>query len=286
MKYVIIPPPPTLSKYVRYFWVLRGTASPRFPYFHRKMADGCTELLFHFKGRFNELFEHKIETSFNSGFHGQSFGYRSFSTNEPFGILGAYLYPFALHAFFSIPAAELTNQMVSLSNVISIKGVELEEKILSAKSQSEMVSILTVFLEDALQRNSKNGHQLYPAVDCVIQNKGMLSINSLSEYFCLSTRQFERKFKEISGLSPKLFSRIIRFQSSVEEYGKNLKSLAEIAFKYGYYDQSHFIQDFRQFSGHNPKEFFKGKAEGMDWMKKRCRFFPIFSRSGCIHLQC
>jgi methylphosphotriester-DNA--protein-cysteine methyltransferase len=72
-------------------------------------------------------------------------------------------------------------------------------------------------------------------------------------------------FKHFSGFSPKLFSRIIRFQSALNHYGKKEKKLTEIAYDAGYYDQSHFIQDFKEFSGHSPKEYFSGKTETTQW---------------------
>ncbi|TXJ23716.1 MAG: AraC family transcriptional regulator [Chitinophagaceae bacterium] len=84
-------------------------------------------------------------------------------------------------------------------------------------------------------------------------------------FYYLSTRQFERNFKEFAGFSPKLYSRIIRFQSAIEQYGQTGKSLTEIAYDCGYYDQSHFIHDFKEFSGLHPRHYFGGKAEGTSW---------------------
>ncbi len=81
----------------------------------------------------------------------------------------------------------------------------------------------------------------------------------------LCTRQFERRFKEYSGFSPKLFSRITRFQSSLDSFGNKDKSLTDIAYDCDYYDQSHFINDFKEFSGYHPSQYFSGQAEGTAW---------------------
>ncbi len=78
-------------------------------------------------------------------------------------------------------------------------------------------------------------------------------------------RQFERKFKQFSGFSPKLFSRIIRFQSAIKKYDDKKMPLTEIAYECGYYDQSHFIHDFKEFSGYSPMQYFSGKAEGVEY---------------------
>ncbi|HTM92441.1 MAG TPA: helix-turn-helix domain-containing protein, partial [Flavisolibacter sp.] len=82
------------------------------------------------------------------------------------------------------------------------------------------------------------------------------SVKLLANNNFLSVRQFERKFKEFSGFSPKLFLRITRFNSLLNKTFLS-KSLTQIAYEFGYHDQSHFIHDFRKFSGHNPKEYFK-----------------------------
>ena len=63
-----------------------------------------------------------------------------------------------------------------------------------------------------------------------------------------------------------MYSRIIRFQAALKEYGSK-KTLTDIAQDCGYYDQSHFINDFREFTGYNPKVYFAGKAEGSEYLE-------------------
>ena len=83
----------------------------------------------------------------------------------------------------------------------------------------------------------------------------------------------------IFGFPPKLYSRITRFQAALGEYGSG-KSLTDIAYDCGYYDQSHFINDFREFSGYNPKVYFSGQLKAPIISKhKDCRFFPILSHA-------
>jgi AraC-like DNA-binding protein len=231
------------------------------------MADGCTELVFHYKGRFNELLPTDQEQkSFISGLHGPSDRFKRFKIDKPFGILGAYLYPHAVNSIFSLPVSETVNQMIDLTDLPGTVIGDLEENIFLAKTKSQMVKLLVEFIEEKLRKGAVNHYGITPSIELIIKNKGTWSVNALAQEFCYSMRQFERKFKEVSGFSPKHFSRIIRFQSSMEAFGEINKPLTEIAYGCGYYDQSHFIQDFKQFSGHHPKHFFSGKAEGMSWM--------------------
>ena len=92
-----------------------------------------------------------------------------------------------------------------------------------------------------------------------------MNVQEMAGRAFLSTRQFERNFKQFAGFSPKLYSRIIRFQAAMQQYGNKAMSLTAIAYECGYYDQSHFIHDFKEFSGHHPHHYFSGNAEGTEW---------------------
>ncbi|MBC8172444.1 MAG: helix-turn-helix transcriptional regulator [Chitinophagales bacterium] len=266
MHYYTIPPPSHLAQYVRCFWVLESDMSDHNPFIYRSMADGCTELIFHYKGRFDEIMrDDTTEKSFISGIHGQSQHFRRFITCESFGIFGVYVYPFALPKLFSLAATDVSDQMPDLASVLGSTGRELGEKMMEAPSNTERKEIITAFLEQRLCKNKIHYPNVFAAIQHIIQTKGLITVDTLSKKYYLSTRQFERKFKEFSGFNPKLFSRIIRFQSALTEYTNKEKSLTAIAYDCGYYDQSHFIHDFKQFSGHHPKEYFSGSAEAAAW---------------------
>jgi len=266
MHYQTFQPHPSLAKYVRFFWSLEGEANANTPYIHRSMAEGCTELLFHYNGVFDELLSNgKTESSFQSGISGQSQKVRRFTINQNFGMFGVYLYPFAISHLFSVPANELTNQMPDLKSILGIEADELEEKMMLAINHSARVNILSSFLLQRIQKASKQPPGIFETIQHVIDTHGSLNVKDLAARNFLSTRQFERKFMHYAGFTPKLFSRIIRFQHTVSQYGAKDTSLTDIAYSAGYYDQSHFIQDFKAFSGHNPKAYFSGKTETTVW---------------------
>lgn len=263
MKYFTILPSADLARYVRFFWVLEHNLADSEPYFHRTMADGCAEMVFHFKGRFDEILKtDQSELSFRSGIQGQSQSFRRFRIGEDFGIFGVYLYPFAVPALFGIPAAELSNQMPDLATFLGNAGTELEERVMLATDHAERIHIVSEFLRKRMRSNEIHEPAVFSVISSVIRSNGLAKIPDLAAQSFLSTRQFERKFLAFSGFTPKLFSRIIRFHSALNEYGNKEKSLTEIAYECGYYDQSHFIHDFKAFSGEHPKTYFSGNAEG------------------------
>lgn len=262
MVYYTINPSAKLSPFVRFFWVLESNEPS---YTHRSMADVCAEMIFHYNGQFEELGNETSEMSSITGMQGPSNTIRRFQIQRTFGMFGVYLYPFAIPVFFDLPATELSNQLPDLISLLGSEGAALEEKIMLAESNTARINIVTSFLERRLEKSQKKQHPVISAIAFMIHSKRATTVEKVANQYFISQRQFERKFKEYSGLTPKLFSRIVRFHAACEHFGDYTKSLTRIAYECGYYDQSHFIHDFKEFSGHHPKLYFSGHAEGTEW---------------------
>jgi AraC-like DNA-binding protein len=267
MNYYTIPPPPELAKYVRIFWVYEGEASDAEPYIYRGFADGCTELVFHYRGPFDSVsIGGKREKSLAAGLHAQSRTFTRWIVNENWAIFGCYLYPYSIPRIFGFPANDLSDNLTDLRSILGVEGGELEERIMTAADNRARVSILAAFLSRRLESDKRELPPVFTSINRIIETRGLADVRALSSDFCLSHRQFERKFKEFSGFSPKLYSRIVRFGTTLKYYGSG-RSLTDIAYECGYYDQSHFISDFREFSGYNPGVYFSGKAEGSEYLE-------------------
>lgn len=262
MRYETIPPPPHLAHIIRFFWMMEGEGA----YTHHNMADACVEMLFHYQGRFDEIATSgERSSSFTAGLHGATHVLRRYTIDAAFGIFGVYFYPQAIPILFSLPASELTNETVELRYLLKNAGAGLEEKIYLAKDSRERCGIICRFTEARLAARHNIELPVFSAIRDIIHRPPDVSIKSLAQQYYLSARQFERQFKHYAGLSPKLFSRIIRFQSATSFYKRDIMSLGSIALECGYYDQSHFINDFKAFSGMHPKQFFSGRSGATEW---------------------
>lgn len=267
MLYQVFDPPPHLAPYVRFFWALEDTVAAGEEFVHRSMADGSVEIVFHYRGTFDEIAaDGSSELTPLSNIQAQSTCYRRFSTRESFGLFGTYLYPFALPKLFRIPAYDLTNLSPDLTSVFGATGNELTERMIDAASNDKRVDVMSGFLTRKLSANNHELPPLFRSVHQILDASGSTSISELAETFSISKRQFERRFKELAGLSPKLYSRVIRFQAATKHKFDGNRDLTAIAYDSGYYDQSHFINDFKEFSGYTPKEYFWGEAEGSQYM--------------------
>lgn len=229
------------------------------------MADGCVEMVFHYTGAFSEITSAGNIFQGNAVLHSQSGQYRRFETPGNFGIFGVYLYPYTLKSLLNIPVSEFTGAMPALDILWGTEGRILEEQIMLASSSAERISVMTRFLENLLFRNLHTETPVEKMIRTLVHASYIPPVHEFASHISLSTRQMERKFKEYSGFPPKLYTRILRFQQAIKHYGNmQQKKLSDIGLECGYYDQSHFIHEFRQFSGYHPSTFFYGTTEGME----------------------
>jgi AraC-like DNA-binding protein len=252
MKHGFIKPPPQLADYVRFYWFIEGNM----PYVHHAFAYPCPELIFCYKGHFRYGIGQKADNTLSSGIFGQTELFsRVTLNNEDFGILGIYLYPHALPQLFCLPANELTNQYADKNALLGKEGNILEEKIVLASNNHERANIVSDFLQAQLKNVKAEHNILTSSINAIINSYQKSAVKTLADQHFLSLRQFERRFKELSGFSPKSFLQIMRFNAVLKKDVQH-SSLTEIGIECGYYDQSHFIHDFQKFAGISPKEYF------------------------------
>ena len=266
MNYYTIQPPLSLKPYVRCFWVLEHElGADKDSYIYRSIADGCVEMVFHYQSAFDEIITCGVAHNWQSGIHFQSNTYRRFETRQSFGIFGAYIYPFAVPYFFNVPSEKTSNEMLDLHTFLGKDGKELEEKIMLAPDNYKRAEILAAFLEKQLRHARLKDNTIATSIKHVIHSCEINSVEQLAYKFNLSTRQFDRKFKEYAGFSPKMYMRLVRLSNALKQQGNN-KPLSQIAYECGYYDQSHFIHDVKAFTGYHPGFYFSGNAEGTEYL--------------------
>jgi AraC-like DNA-binding protein len=267
MLYQVFDPPANLAQYVRFFWALEADVAPGEKFVHRSMADGCVEMVFHYRSAFDEITAGEvIQASPLASIQAQSTRYRRFVTGESFGIFGAYLYPFAIPRLFGLPASDFTNFSPDLASVFGKEGSLLDERMCTAPTNEDRIKIVSEFLTAKLNARTRELPVIFRSIHTILANKGTLAVESLAAEHNVSKRQFERRFKDLAGLPPKLYSRVVRFQAATQFKLNGTRDLTEIAYACGYYDQSHFINDFREFSGYTPKEYFWKAAEGTQYL--------------------
>jgi AraC-like DNA-binding protein len=153
---------------------------------------------------------------------------------------------------FSLPMHELTSEALEARAVLGTAVDELAERLSENKSFEERARTADLFFTSRCS-SLPDGDGLTRAALSILNRKGRVEIPMLAQKAQLSPRQFERRFSREIGLPPKLFARIARFEAALESKALSAsESWTEITNRLGYYDQTHLIKDFKEFSGEVP----------------------------------
>ena len=184
---------------------------------------------------------------------------------EPVGYVNTFairFYPYGFANFVAEPIKNLVNKEISLSSLFEEKiAKELEQKIIHARDVKQRIEIIEQFFLERLNDKSIVENIVKTTIDTLLSTKGNTSIKTILKGNLAKRRQLERKFESQIGISPKQLGKLIRLQSALKMLlNREGESLTGIAYKSEYYDQSHFIKDFKEFTGTNPKEFLGDKS--------------------------
>ncbi|MBO9203468.1 MULTISPECIES: helix-turn-helix domain-containing protein [Niastella] len=159
-------------------------------------------------------------------------------------------------AFFKEPMHELGSISVSLEHLLQRSKVNaIEEELAAANNNNQRILIVERFLLSELKKTPADT-LISEAIHKIRLTKGDIKIKELLAGLPISRDPFEKRFRKITGTSPKHFAAIIRLKNLIENYTDAI-SFTEAAYSAGYYDQAHFIKDFRSFTGQTPHDFFK-----------------------------
>lgn len=131
---------------------------------------------------------------------------------------------------------------------------ELQERIVSASNQDRIMLIENFII--ASLKNLVPDKLVLNAIAKIQYSKGLHKIKDISKQLYISQDAFEKRFRNIVGSTPKQYSTIVKLKSIVESQ-KQHNSLTQLSYNFEFYDQSHFIKQFKDFAGQTPKDFFK-----------------------------
>jgi AraC-like DNA-binding protein len=159
-------------------------------------------------------------------------------------------------AFFSEPSNEWVNQSLPaafLKNYSDIR--EWPDRLATCDTKEEKIACLEQVLVSRLI-NPQPDPLILLAIQKIRSARGLIPIRQLTRDLYLSQDAFEKRFRQTVGTSPKHFSTIVRLRNAIHTHS-NTSSLTDTALSAGYYDQAHFIKDFKGFTGQPPGQFFR-----------------------------
>ena len=257
MKPKIFEPKSKLMEFVKCYWTLESEMENT-PVRNTIVPDGTMKLIFHY----GDTYKHHPKSGesiilpkcFLIGQLTQPY------VVEPLGVTGTFVVRFQPNGFLpfaTLPIKEMENTAIPLDELFGKDGEVIGEKVLNANSTSERIELIETFLFNRLADKKNIDNIVKLTVETILITNGQFSVYELSKQNNISRRQLTRKFSSTIGLSPKQLSKTIRLQATLKTLlTSKVASLTDLAYENEYFDQAHFIKDFKEFTGLTPKEFY------------------------------
>jgi AraC-like DNA-binding protein len=258
--FLFIEPIDILRKYIKNYYIVEINNSIDFMPRERVYPNGTVNLVFHYGSP--SKFKKKNSSEYiesNLVICGQQSTYYDLSLSGKTNMIFIVFKPHGIKSFFDFPISELLNENLSLQDLTKNESVDLEDKLFNSKNNKQRIICLENYLIKRMILN-KDFERIEHAIRIIDNSKGQIKTQNLAQEVCLGIKQFERIFSTHVGLNPKKIMSIVRFQNVIQMKKKYQNiNMSQLAFENGYYDQSHFIHDFKNLTGLTPRVFFNSK---------------------------
>ena len=222
------------------------------------VPDGCIEMTFNFG---DKIKRYTSETDFILHPNAMVMGQRTKSYYIlPVGNVDTFaicFYPIGFVNFVKTPLEKLVDKETPISELFGqAEAYELEQQMIQAFDTQQRIDIIETFLLKKLNEKNTISNIVKSTVDALLKTNGTTPINVILKDEISKKRQLERHFKKQVGISPKKLGKAIRLQATLQLLlNKKSETLTDIAYESDYFDQNHFIKDFKKLVGVTPKEF-------------------------------
>jgi AraC-like DNA-binding protein len=242
-------PAPDIGYFVERYWIVswdrRGQAPHRqetlpFPSVHLALERGNSRIVGVVRGKFSVLLREQ----------GMVFGIK--------------FRPGGYYPFVSIPISQITDRTIGLAYVFGEDGTALEAAVCAQTEEAKMVEHAEQFLRARLPAPDPQVELINQIVDCVVDDRAIVTVDNLVARFGLTKRTLQRMFSQYVGVSPKWVIMRYRLQEAAEQMAAGaITSWTKLALDLGYFDQPHFIKDFKMIVGQTPAEYARSLRQGL-----------------------
>ncbi len=262
MEYETFQPNSDLDLFVNCYWTLVVPATDN-PIKQRIIPDGLVEMAFILG---DDIKRYTSEQDFilqpRAMFLGQTMD--PFYI-EPTGYVNTFSVRFYPYGFAQLAKKDLNvfaNKETPLAEIFDESEVtEFQNRIVNASNTKKRIEIVEEWIRNKMPSKIEIDALVQSTLDSMIESFGSMSIRTILSDNLSLRRRLERKFIRFIGVSPKQMGKVIRFQAALKfMLNQESENLTELAHKFQYYDQAHFIKDFKDFTGIIPKELLKNQS--------------------------
>lgn len=245
---------PILKHLIKYFWVIQSNHPVIIN--HKLLPVGNIDIIMNFSPTIKYISDSKTEIV-PKCFHFNGIRDRYYYINQTgkLNVFGISFFPTGLYPLLKIPLSEFTNQTIELDLLLNKFTSQIEEKLSITDSISEKFDLIEKELAGLIDIEliPKEITQIFNVFS---SNTNHLDIHHFCDHYGINQRKLERIFNKYIGISPKKYLRLNRFQGVLNEIIKQKnKNLISLAYENDYYDQTHFIKDFKSLTGSSPSQF-------------------------------
>lgn len=263
-------PDKTLLNYIQYYYMADLMGSPERDGLEQKtLSSGCVEMFIGYQDTKGTSFTGSINAVQTElaivGAHDLKNNIKVMmgSENNTLKFISISFKPKGFYDIFKIPSSEIYNGIFASNEVLGNEIKYLQEQLDNTRNNNDRKHCLDSFLLKQLNRNKYRRYNIrvgFEIVDYIELNEGSISSNQIMEEFKISDRSSQRNFKLALGLSLKEYCKITRFQNLFDLINtSNHINWADMVSRFGYYDQAHMINEFRNATDITPSVFMKYK---------------------------
>ena len=245
--------PTTLHQYIESFNIYRFDDDTDIQLFPK----GIFEIVFQSTAHFqhNTAYSSGWETrpkNFIGGLHNKTYHVKP-NGKSSFCVVVEFK-PNTAKSFIPCKLHDFQNSVIDVFEIWGNSSVKLSQQMGEEKDDLKKVELIENYLLDKFIARKES--VIDYAVSYILASNGFVGINELASKVSLSPAQFRKRFKEEIGISPSQYCKIVRINTTLSIFEKNYqKPLTELTYSLGYFDQSHFIKDFKSVTGASPKCF-------------------------------
>jgi len=232
-----------LDFFVEHYWTVRWDLRGKEPYLAETLPYPSIHIVF-------DMEDSKI--------YGVTKGRFSYLLEGKGSVFGVKFRPGAFYPFWKKSISLLTDKTLKIDQILTADVSSLESEIFKTEEDQNRIQIVERWLQDLIPEKDPNITYINSIVDKIKEDRTIQSVDRITELFSIGKRSLQRLFQEYVGVNPKWVIQRFRLHEVAETLEKTQKlNFAELALDLGYYDQAHFIKDFKNIIGLSPEEYLK-----------------------------